>query len=452
MGCRVINPIVQTLLDHLSVEARIAEAKGDLYKLVWAIMPFVIFEDSPKRDVSNLAKSLDRKAQELADGQDFTGENLLALALSVKVLRLAGHGIHSDVVKLLDTLLRQAEERRTWWKAPEAAGLMAFALVDVPGYRQHLTKLKTTLVNMERLASERHLHPQLIDTQFGLAFLQPGELNTSVFELILGNLETQSLEKIGKFCIVLHKTEQHDYLRKAVLTLENKVRERFQQWVFPNLELTLFEGINLINSNLPVPIVKGILEGLRAHTGSWAANLDVEENAIVITNIDSIARKPSFNPAEDALALMALRYGNRWHYYQLNSEEYERARQGIKALEGKEEYQLVQSCWLKRLMWLSPLLPAVPIILMVTLPNPLPGLENAIHLLKAWKWDVIDWKDTQSLIASILWGAYLVFVLWFISALRVLRNSGEIDKWWQLLWIFRKVKKRVDEFVYEKEE
>jgi hypothetical protein len=93
LGNYVVSPVVQALLDHLKIETQIAQAKDNLYSFVWAISPFIIFEDISDYDSSQLINWLNEKANELAKNCELTGENLLALTLTVKILHRTGKRI-----------------------------------------------------------------------------------------------------------------------------------------------------------------------------------------------------------------------------------------------------------------------------------------------------------------------------------------------------------------------
>ncbi len=119
---------------------------------------------------------------------------------------------------------------------------------------------------------------------------------------------------------------------ELIRLLEDKIREKFHRWILPELELALFQGINLINSNLPREELMGILEDLRASNVGWASQVEPKGDRLVLAKLPSISNVPGFDAAEDALSYMALNAAGRSQVYQLNGEEYEMAAKSIRML------------------------------------------------------------------------------------------------------------------------
>jgi len=334
LGCKAENPIVQILVKHLKVEAEIFEAKNDIYSLNWATLALINVNKEDDEIIKSGIISLENEANKIIYGKEFglTSELIIKFALGIKILALRREE-NLQIIESMKILIKQLEEKN-WFNSQETVSMLLFLLSDVDNFNSELNKASEWLDNRCKEFIKDRNYQNAIDASFGLSFCKNQIKLPS--EEIIKILDAQSIERISKFLIYLHRNQETEYLKDVISLLENKLNDKFEDWVFPNLEMSLFEGINLANSNLPKEDILAIMDNFRKNDVKWAKFIDIGGNGLLLKNIHGITKIPAFNVKEDALSLLAILETERKTIYQLNEEEYESASKAIR--EHKDGY------------------------------------------------------------------------------------------------------------------
>ena len=345
IGHKVRNPIVQTLSKHLRVEAEIFKARSDFYSSNWAILALVNASEETDILESNIGE-LEKEAKEITRGEyTITTELVIKFALCERILKLKGRK-NKHITKSMKILLEKSKDRN-WFNSQETASMLLFLLNDC-GFSSELDEVHKWLRSKNEQFIQNRNYPNVIDSSLGLlSYKNEIELR---FEELAQNIEHQSIERISKVLIIIMRSGRNEYLNNLITILEEKLKDKFKNWIFPDLEMTLFEGISLINSNIPKQEIDRILGNLRSNNIEWANLIDITENGILLKNVDLI-EFPYLNSKEDALSMLALLEVERDTVYQLNKEEFELANNAIR--EHKEGYTGIKKIQLQYLFYSS---------------------------------------------------------------------------------------------------
>jgi len=330
IGHRVRNPIVQTLSKHLRVETEIFKAKNDFYSSNWGILALV----NANEEIDILESSIDELEKEakeiIKEEYTITTELVIKFALCEKILKLKGRK-NQYMTKSIKILLERSRDRN-WLNSQETVSMLLFLLNDC-GFSSELDEAYKWLRNKNEQFIQSRNYPNAIDSSLGLlSYKNEIELQ---FEELVRNIEHQSIERTSKLLMIVMKSGKNEYQNNLITILENKLKNKFKNWIFPDLEMTLFEGVSLMKSNIPKQEIDGILDNLRKDSIEWANSIDITENGILLKNVD-LREFPYLNSKEDALSMLALLEAERDTVYQLNKEEYELANNALR--EHKEGY------------------------------------------------------------------------------------------------------------------
>jgi len=252
-------------------------------------------------------------------------------------------------------------------------------------------------------------------------------------------VDTQSIERISKFLIYLCRNQENEYLEDVVSLLENRLNNKFSNWISPNLEMSLFEGINLANTNLPKEDIKAIVDNFHKNKVEWAKFIDVSENGLLLKNIREIAKMPAFNVKEDALSLLALLEADRKKVYQLNEEEYKSMSKAIR--ERKEGYTGIKESNFKYLFYFSLTLMAMSFILALAF-YALNGFQSIMSLSQIEF--SLSPKNIGILLKSgssaILLVIFALFVVFYYRIFHRLLIEGKITSKKELILLFPGIK------------
>jgi len=335
-GYEIESPVIRALIEHLKVELQIFKSRNDAYGIGWALLPLIRTDEKNVADINLISRLLKNEADELIKSENLalTTELVTKFALGIKVLTLERKRVPQSIVKFMKTLLKESE-RRDWLKSPELVAMLLFTLSQISDFHSELSHASVWLYKkFSRFKRNNYLN--MIDAAFGLLSSEEEHRIELPSEEILRVINIQSIEKISKFLFYLARRQDIEHLKETVAILERRANEKFRRWLLPEVELSLFECMSLINSNLPEENVKAILENLRKNDVEWAKSIDIDDDRIVITNTHRFNNVPNFNVKEDALCVLALLEANRKNVFQLNKEEYELASKAI--LEHKEGY------------------------------------------------------------------------------------------------------------------
>ncbi|KYK34932.1 MAG: hypothetical protein AYK18_13565 [Theionarchaea archaeon DG-70] len=330
IGHRVRNPIVQTLSKHLRVETEIFKAKNDFYSSNWGILALV----NANEEIDILESSIDELEKEakeiIKEEYTITTELVIKFALCEKILKLKGRK-NQYMTKSIKILLERSRDRN-WLNSQETVSMLLFLLNDC-GFSSELDEAYKWLRNKNEQFIQSRNYPNAIDSSLGLLSYK-NEIELP-FEELVRNIEHQSIERTSKLLMIVMKSGKNEYQNNLITILENKLKNKFKNWIFPDLEMTLFEGVSLMKSNIPKQEIDGILDNLRKDSIEWANSIDITENGILLKNVD-LREFPYLNSKEDALSMLALLEAERDTVYQLNKEEYELANNALR--EHKEGY------------------------------------------------------------------------------------------------------------------
>lgn len=435
LGCRVENPTIQILSNHLNVEAEIFKVKNDIYSLNWAIFALLGADKENEYSLKESIKALENESEKIIRGEfDLTTELIVKFALGVRILQ-SKNLENSKITKAMKNLLEKSKDKN-WFNSQETVSMLLFLLADENKFKLELNDACNWLHNKCTHFIKEKNYPNAIDSSFGLLFCKNIRLPS---EEIIKILDTQSIERISKFLIYLYRNQETEYLEDVVSLLENKLNNKFADWIFPNLEMSLFEGINLANTNLPKEDIKAIMDNFHKNKVEWAKFIDVSENGLLLKKISKIGKMPAFNVKEDALSLLALLEADRKKVYQLNEEEYKSMSKAIR--ERKEGYTGIKESNFNYLFYFSLILMAASFILALAF-YALNGLQSIMSLYQ------IEFSLSPKNIAvllksgssAILLAIFALFVVFYYRIFHRLLLEGEITSKKELILLFPGIK------------
>lgn len=331
VGVPIENPVLVTLKRHVRLEEEIYAKQNNTLYLAWIVIASSYLNDVRRSTVLRLATLLESKAERLASyygrkqvdttelsALGITGNMLREFALGIRAITAANGKAKSKVEKATVVLLEYAIERE-WFSSPSVAGVTAFALGNMSPFERYAEDAKGWLLaKLPDYVRSDSLH-LVADSLLGLGATEvPTELSHN---RLLEDAQHQSPERIAKLLIWYALREDKERQKNLSFILEQRVREKFEDWSIPSLELGLLEGINLLSTNLPSNEVKELLERLREDGVEWASILDIDEGRLILTDLPDIARVPRLDAAEDALTVIALILAGRARIYQLDEDE-----------------------------------------------------------------------------------------------------------------------------------
>nr|CBH37429.1 hypothetical membrane protein [uncultured archaeon] len=435
LGCKVENPIIQILVKHLAVEAEIFKAKNDIYSLNWAILALIGVDKEKDSILEESIKALEKESEKiLGEVFDLTTELIIKFALGVRILKSENRD-NSLITKAMKNLLERSKDKN-WFNSQETVSMLLFLLNDENEFKLELNDACNWLHKKYNHFIEEKNYQNAIDSSFGLSFCRNVGLPS---EEIIKIVDTQSIERISKFLIYLCRNQENEYLEDVVSLLENRLNNKFSDWIFPNLEMSLFEGINLAKTNLPKEDIKAIMDNFHKNKVEWVKFIDVSENGLLLKNIREIPKMPTFNVKEDTLSLLALLEADRKKVYQLNEEEYKSMSKAIR--ERKEGYTGIKECNLKNLFYFSLTLMAASFILALAF-YALNGFQSIMSLYQiefslSPKNIVILLKSGSSAILMVIFALFVVFYYRIFHRLLV---EGEITSKKELILLFPGIK------------
>lgn len=435
LGCKVENPIIQILVKHLAVEAEIFKAKNDIYSLNWAILALIDVDKEKDSVLEESIRALEKESEKIiGEVFDLTTELIIKFALGVRILKSKNRG-NSLITKAMKILLKKSKDKN-WFNSQETVSMLLFLLTGENEFKSELNEACNWLHNKYNHFIGGKNYPNAIDSSFGLSFCRNVGLPS---EEIIKIVDTQSIERISKFLIYLCRNQENEYLEDVVSLLENRLNNKFSNWIFPNLEMSLFEGINLANTNLPKEDIKAIIDNFHKNKVEWAKFIDVSENGLLLKNISEIGKMPAFNVKEDALSLLALLEADRKKVYQLNEEEYKSMSKAIR--ERKEGYTGIKESNFNYLFYFSLILMAASFILALAF-YALNGLQSIMSLYQ------IEFSLSPKNIAvllksgssAILLVSFALFVVFYYRIFHRLLVEGEITSKKELILLFPGIK------------
>jgi hypothetical protein len=435
LGCKVENPIIQILVKHLAVEAEIFKAKNDIYSLNWAILALIGVDKEKDSILEEGIRALEKESEKIiGEVFDLTTELIIKFALGVRILKSKNRG-NSLITKAMKILLKKSKDKN-WFNSQETVSMLLFLLTDENEFKSELNEACNWLHNKYNHFIGGKNYQNAIDSSFGLSFCRNVGLPS---EEIIKIVDTQSIERISKFLISLCRNQENEYLEDVVSLLENRLNTKFSNWIFPNLEMSLFEGINLANTNLPKEDIKAIIDNFHKNKVEWAKFIDVSENGLLLKNISEIGKMPAFNVKEDALSLLALLEADRKKVYQLNEEGYKSMSKAIR--ERKEGYTGIKKSNFNYLFYFSLILMAASFILALAF-YALNGLQSIMSLYQ------IEFSLSPKNIAILLKSgssafllvSFALFVVFYYRIFHRLLLEGEITSKKELILLFPGIK------------
>ncbi|MCX6822257.1 MAG: hypothetical protein NTW30_05785 [Candidatus Aenigmarchaeota archaeon] len=414
LGYKVENPFIQVLLRHLTVEAEIFRTKKDLYSLNWVLLGLSDANKEIKDLFQYSIKSLEEESEKINnDDYELTTQLVIKFALAERILKNLGKQ-NAKITRAMNFLIKKAEDKN-WFHSQETISLLLFLLGN--NYSNELQKAYDWLHSKYNQFKDSRNYPNLIDSALGLMSYNQNNVSFPVEE-ILDQIEQQSIERIAKFLILLKlEKEDNDTLRYTISILEGRLNNKFEKWIFPNLEMVLFEGINIMNSNLTTDNQKEIISNLQKNKVEWAKSLEITDKGLLLTNLEATKQIPNFNVKEDSIALLALSMAGRKSIYQLDEGEYETASKAIK--QSKQGYTGIKEKHVKYYFYFSCLLLALFIFVTAYSIGLIPGLI----------FDLVEEFSVIILIKSVGYGVIFFYLMIFYYRIGdKLISKGEINK------------------------
>jgi hypothetical protein len=336
LGVKVHNPIVLALGDHLKSEWEIYSQRDDLYYLGW--LAIALANDDPwKKGKSGFIRaSLEQRLKTLrvSSFEDVvSGKVVREIALGLCAVAVLGGRVTSAQRRKMAEILDFSQSKE-WFESPQTAAIICFSLSGDKRFDQRVASATAWLQKRLSNALQAEQYEIVADCLFGLAHAADTIQNLPHTQLVarLANHTADRLAKAAWFCLRLDDEAASYASGELIKLLEDRIRKKFQGWATPELQLALFEGVNLINSNLPPEEVVSILERVRTTGVAWARRIEPKGDQIVVTNLPHVSKLPRFDAAEDALSYVVLRAAGRGKVYQLTDEEYETATRSIRML------------------------------------------------------------------------------------------------------------------------
>lgn len=309
IGYKANNPIFQILLKHLSIEAEIFKVKNDIYSLSWILFALMETNKEKKSIVKFIISSLEAESKKIIEGDfDLTTELLIKFALGERILKFKDKKNHK-ITKAMKILLEESKNKK-WLNSQETTSMLLFLLSKDDRFNSELNAAYKWLYSKYNQFIDAKNYANVIDSSLGLISHKNEQIKFP-FKEVIRELKHQSIERISKFLIYLIYSGKKEYLTDTISLLEHKINDKFEKWIFPNLEMALFEGISLANSNLSKNDIKTILMNLQKDNEEWAKSISISDNGLTLTDIKEIKRIPAFNVKEDALSLLALSASER---------------------------------------------------------------------------------------------------------------------------------------------
>jgi hypothetical protein len=330
---KVENPVFRALVDHVKLEMEWSLSEKDLYSFCWSLASL---SKRSKNDVKQVERLLEKHMENLKSVKDLrpflTSTYVLGLCLGIKVLSDEGKRIPRSHVNMLQRILDECRKRK-WFKNHEFASSILFSLANVKDFNGVTSEAAEWVENRCETFLDNNNYENMIDCLFGtLQYKQKKfQLPVAIMRRILENLNNLSDERLAKVILL----SSHVKLNKSDISvladeLEKRLKKEFQNRLNLSLERGLRELINLLRSGYPPQTTKTILESLKKKDVSWAGDLKISNNSIVIEKPPKLDYFPRIDPKTHALMLTAFRATNRTIIYQLNKEEFEKAKNAVK--------------------------------------------------------------------------------------------------------------------------
>ena len=226
-------------------------------------------------------------------------------------------------------------------------------------------------------------------------------------------------------------------MRDVIPLLERKLNDKFEDWVFPNLEMCLFEGISLINSDIKKEDVQVILDNLRENNEEWANSVNIGDTGLTLRNIGGITKIPFLNVKEDVLSLLILLEAGRKTIYQLNEKEYELTNKAIRG--HKDGYTGIKENNFECFFYFSLALITISFIFAFYALKGFQSIMELSQLELSWslKNIAILLKSSGSTILLVI---FVLFIVFYYRIFYRLRLEGEIKSKKELLLLFPIIK------------
>jgi len=358
-----------------------------------------------------------------------TTEILLSFALGVKVLRLQGKRENKRTSENLHKLLAESQTRN-WLNAPEAVGILTFALGDIEDYGRWVEAASQWLNTLwgKATQSRRHGTSLLIDVLFGLAMTEC-KLDNIPHRLLLADLPKHSIEKVAKLVIALKRINTEPQVNTAVEVLQSKLTANIDRWFSPGIELVAREGAHLLASGLSETETQKILSSLKKEGVPWAQALELGEKRISITNVEptSVAE---MSASEESLSCLALRAIGLDKGYHLTDSQHRIALESIKVVSRKDEFIAASRRGLSTIAWLSVI--AVVFSFAVGMIDARQVLEHIAAGLNPGQ-ALLSLFTTNFSLPGVLVVLYLLYLVFYLRVLFVFRSKGRVLKWWELI-------------------
>lgn len=263
-----------------------------------------------------------------------SGKLVREIALALRAVVALGGKVTSTQRRKIAEIINFTQSKE-WFESPQTAAIISFSLSSDKSFGDQVALATAWLESRLLSALQAEQYETVADCLFGLAHAADTIHNLPHTQLVT-QLANHTIDRVAKaLWFYTKKVEDEVTLRtREGLTklLEEKIKKKFQKWIIPELQLTLFEGINLVNSNLPPGEVLAILEQLRANNVAWAKQIEPKGNQLLLIDLPRVSELPRFDAAEDALSYVVLKAASRDEVYQLSKGEYVKATESIRIL------------------------------------------------------------------------------------------------------------------------
>lgn len=301
----------------LKIERKIARKREDLDNYCWSLLPYLFVDEKNSFEIDRefLKKGIKNCFSEILDKQNYALENFLSIFLCYRISQHVEVGVEVNKMKGVVEILKE----HNWLRSPEFAGTVLFLLRDTGILKDSRGDVESYLQSkLEEGKNHRDL-ALLVDSLFGLE----GEKH-EIPDEYLEDIDRLSTEKLSKLILIMEGKEQGN--TELETCLKRKIRERKMEFLSPESQIEIFEGIKIANSKLSTGRIKEILK-------NTSENLKIDNSGAVTLNLSKTKNFPLLDVKSDALSYLALNRSQSDNQYTYTPEEHSRVKETI------EEYQ-----------------------------------------------------------------------------------------------------------------
>ena len=165
LGCKVENPTIQILSNHLNVEAERFKAENDIYSLNWAILALIGGDKEREKIIERSIKVLKKESENIIREEfDLTTELVVKFALGMRILKSKNRE-NSLITKAMKNLLEKSKDKN-WFNSQETVSMLLFLLNGENEFKLELNDACNWLHNKYNHFIEDKNYQNAIDSSF----------------------------------------------------------------------------------------------------------------------------------------------------------------------------------------------------------------------------------------------------------------------------------------------